>query len=231
MRNKIPNTPFATRLSGSEKETKLRIHSIFQWKKECPPVWLMILLIIAILGSGLMFGINTKSSIEDLAVVDESADTVIAAVLGKPWIRKTFIFWPQRKFSNPVLFLNAAGQEITVELELDPTARDKNYYAVTQIRVMEQERTLQVIDPSELTTAYSIDGLYFLRGYDVGKPDIRDFNFDGYEDLALLAESTISQNPSYLFFLWNKEKRGLEASFVMTALPELDDQQKQSQRS
>ena len=29
---KMPNTPFSTRLSGSAKETELRIRNIFQWK-------------------------------------------------------------------------------------------------------------------------------------------------------------------------------------------------------
>ena len=47
---RCPNTPFATRLSGSAKETQLRIRSIFQWKKERPPVWLFTLIVIAMLG-------------------------------------------------------------------------------------------------------------------------------------------------------------------------------------
>ena len=43
---RCPNTPFATRLSGSAKETELRIRSIFQWKKKRPPVWLFTLIAI-----------------------------------------------------------------------------------------------------------------------------------------------------------------------------------------
>ena len=39
----MPRTPFSTALSGSAKETELRIRSIFQWKKKRPPVWLMAL--------------------------------------------------------------------------------------------------------------------------------------------------------------------------------------------
>ena len=42
---RCPNTPFATRLSGSAKETQLRIHSIFQWKKKRPPVWLFTFIV------------------------------------------------------------------------------------------------------------------------------------------------------------------------------------------
>lgn len=50
MQNKILNTPFATRLSGSTKEIQLRIRSIFQWKKKRFPVWLFTLIVVAILG-------------------------------------------------------------------------------------------------------------------------------------------------------------------------------------
>lgn len=87
---RCPNTPFATRLSGSAKETQLRIRSIFQWKKRRPPVWLFALLSITILGCGLIFGVRSKDSIEDYAAVDGFADSVIAAGLGQPWLRKTF---------------------------------------------------------------------------------------------------------------------------------------------
>ena len=50
MSNKIPTPPFATRLSGSAKETQLRLRSIFQWKKKRPPVWLFALIALGVLG-------------------------------------------------------------------------------------------------------------------------------------------------------------------------------------
>ena len=50
MLNKIPKTPFATRLSGSAKETQLRIRSMFQWKKKRPPVWLFAFIVVVIFG-------------------------------------------------------------------------------------------------------------------------------------------------------------------------------------
>ena len=50
MQNKIPNTPFATRLSGSTKEIQLRLRSIFQWKKKRFPVWLFTLTVVVIFG-------------------------------------------------------------------------------------------------------------------------------------------------------------------------------------
>ena len=48
-----PHSPFATHLSGSARETELRIRNIFQWKKKRPPVWLMALVgaIILLCGS------------------------------------------------------------------------------------------------------------------------------------------------------------------------------------
>ena len=48
-----PRSPFATHLSGSARETELRIRNIFQWKKKRPPVWLMALVgaIILLCGS------------------------------------------------------------------------------------------------------------------------------------------------------------------------------------
>ena len=50
MMNKVPQTPFATRLSGSAKETQLRIRSMFQWKKMRPPVWLFAFIVVVIFG-------------------------------------------------------------------------------------------------------------------------------------------------------------------------------------
>ena len=47
---KIPKTPFATQLSGSAKETQLRLRSIFQWKKHRPPVWLFALTAFVLIG-------------------------------------------------------------------------------------------------------------------------------------------------------------------------------------
>lgn len=48
MKQKMPSTPFSTRLSGSAKETELRLRSIFQWKKKRPPVILFILTVVAL---------------------------------------------------------------------------------------------------------------------------------------------------------------------------------------
>ena len=60
MTNKVPQTPFATRLSGSAKEAQLRIRSIFQWKKKRPPFLLLILLCVVVLGCGWLVGCQER---------------------------------------------------------------------------------------------------------------------------------------------------------------------------
>lgn len=45
-------TPFSTHLSRSAKETELRLRSIFQWKKERPPMLLLVLVLVIALNCG-----------------------------------------------------------------------------------------------------------------------------------------------------------------------------------
>lgn len=49
---KMPRSPFSTSLSGSAKETELRLRSIFQWKKKRPPVILLLAAILLVAGCG-----------------------------------------------------------------------------------------------------------------------------------------------------------------------------------
>lgn len=60
MKQHFPRTPFATRLSGSAKETELRIRNIFQWKKLRPPVWVMALAALVILTCGGLVSCQSK---------------------------------------------------------------------------------------------------------------------------------------------------------------------------
>ena len=55
-----PRSPFSTRLSGSARETELRIRSIFQWKKKRPPVWLMASVGAAILLCGSLVSCQSR---------------------------------------------------------------------------------------------------------------------------------------------------------------------------
>ena len=52
MRQHVPRSPFATRLSGSVKETEIRIRNLFQGPKKRPPVPVMILAALLILSCG-----------------------------------------------------------------------------------------------------------------------------------------------------------------------------------
>lgn len=72
MTNKIPITPFATRLSGSAKETQLRIHSIFQWKKERPSVWLFTFMVVVIFGCIGLVSCRDGSDLPELTLSDGS---------------------------------------------------------------------------------------------------------------------------------------------------------------
>lgn len=136
---------------------------------------------------------------------------------------------PEPTGADDIITLHTVdGRAVTVELDLEPTARGEDYCAVTQLRVVENGELLHSIDPSELVATYGMEGLYVLNGYKkIGRPDVRDFNFDGSDDLALLAESMLPKNPAYLYFLWNGETDRLEDSFVLTALPDLDAEAEQ----
>ena len=59
---KISMTPLSTGLSGSAKETELRLRNIFQWKKKRPPVILFLLTIVVVLAC---FGLAGFQSNED----------------------------------------------------------------------------------------------------------------------------------------------------------------------
>ena len=52
MRHKIPRSPFATHLSGSARETELRIRNLFQGPKKRPPVPIMIATALLIISCG-----------------------------------------------------------------------------------------------------------------------------------------------------------------------------------
>ena len=59
---KFPYTPFSTRLSGSAKETELRLRNIFQWKKKRPPVVALILAALVALSCGGLVSCQPKQA-------------------------------------------------------------------------------------------------------------------------------------------------------------------------
>ena len=79
MCNNVPCSPFSTRLSGSAKEVELRIRSIFQWKKQRPPLWAMVLTALAILSCGSLVSCQVREAGEESpapAVEEPPAPTV-----------------------------------------------------------------------------------------------------------------------------------------------------------
>lgn len=108
-----------------------------------------------------------------------------------------------------------------------------NYRYVEQIQVCEEttegEVLLQTIDTADLTYDgdYLYEGLFVNKGYVIGEPDIRDFNFDGSEDFGLLAAEAYPHNIPYCYFLWNQETEQFAFSFVLSNRLALDEEEKQ----
>ena len=63
-----PRSPFATHLSGSARETELRIRNIFQWKKKRPPLWLMVLMGAVILLCGSLVSCQSQTQTVSLSM-------------------------------------------------------------------------------------------------------------------------------------------------------------------
>lgn len=63
-----PRSPFATHLSGSARETELRIRNIFQWKKKRPPLWLMVLVGAVILLCGSLVSCQNQAQTQDVSL-------------------------------------------------------------------------------------------------------------------------------------------------------------------
>ena len=72
MKQKIPHSPFSTHLSGSAKETELRLRNIFQWKKKRPPVVLFVLILVVLLSCFGLFSCTPQA--ESPAVDDSKAE-------------------------------------------------------------------------------------------------------------------------------------------------------------
>lgn len=101
---------------------------------------------------------------------------------------------------------SASGRELSVELEMEPLDQEPHYFAVEQIKVYENGTLLQTIGTADVSYDgdYAFDGLFVLKGYSVGEPDIKDLNFDGSADLGLLAAYHFPKNMSYGWFLWDE---------------------------
>lgn len=73
---KMPRTPFSTRLSGSAKETELRLRSIFQWEKKRPPAVVVLLAVLAVVFCG-----GLVVFVPDYEQIPDGADVLAALEL------------------------------------------------------------------------------------------------------------------------------------------------------
>ena len=211
-------SPLSTPLSGSARETELRIRSIFQWKKKRPPVWLMLLTALCILLCGSLISCRVRPDVPPgPSASAPEADPAPAAN------QET-----ERSLRTDVRTLRtASGRELTVALEEEKMEGEylENWYQVTGIRVYDGESLIQAIDPVSLSwpqPGSPDDGLYVMGEHDYMEPQVLDLNADGSEDLGVMAELLPPKSPSFAWFLWDEDREQLVLSawlsdFLITA--------------
>lgn len=108
----------------------------------------------------------------------------------------------------------ADGRNLVVALDMDEIGDE--YYQVKQIYIYDGEELLQTIIPEKIPVGDIVlwEGLFVNKGYEVGKADVRDLNFDGAEDFGLLCVSTYPKNVPYSYFLWNEDRNQFDYSFT-----------------
>ena len=187
MKSKMPQTPFATRLSGSAKETELRLRSIFQWKKKRLPIWLFSLTVAVILGciglvsckteeDALWAGLNakvveidTEQMILYVQDIDESA-----AVFGQRCAldckqaaqeeRLIFVDYETSELTNISFYEFQVGDEIIIEMYTsqkdgakDASARAEQVQLGTQRLTNKDDENALVMN--ELFTASNVSDI------------------------------------------------------------------------
>lgn len=112
----------------------------------------------------------------------------------------------ENRQTETISLTTGSGRKLSVELEMQPLYQEPNYLAVEQIRVYENGTLLQTIGAEDVSYDgdHEFDGLFVLKGYSVGEPDIRDLNFDGSPEFGLLGAYHFPKNVSYGWFLWDE---------------------------
>ena len=148
-----------------------------------------------------------------------AAQTPAASVEPTPTVQPTL---PQGECYT----LNANGRQLTLVLEAEKVP-DRNYYRVDAIRVYDGDRLLSTTETAGLTYEGPrlFEGVFFLRGESAfWDPIVDDFNFDGCDDLCLMASDGAPRNIPFAYFLWNEAQQRLDFSFVLSNPLEVDDQ-------
>ena len=122
--------------------------------------------------------------------------------------------------------LNANGRRLTLALEAEKLP-EQDFYRVDAIKVYDGGQLLSTTDTAALEYEgdYLFDGVFFLRGEGIfWDPIVDDFNFDGNDDLCLMASDYSPKNMPFAYFLWNQTEQRLDFSFVLSNPLEVDDQ-------
>lgn len=110
-----PRSPFATHLSGSARETELRIRNIFQWKKKRPPLWLMVLVGAVILLCGSLVSCQSQTQTVSLSMDTQYYDA-----------RENYIEIPVLTGSGEgVTAINEALTQLKADYQLVPDGSDQ----------------------------------------------------------------------------------------------------------
>jgi len=134
---------------------------------------------------------------------------------------ETVSFQPQGYDISPYICrfpLGSSDSTLTVEIKVSNS--DFNYRPIDQIEVYKDGELIQIIIPPDDAVPYdeyeyAYDGLYINVGSEIGMPDYRDVNFDGYTDFGCLAVRSYPKNVPYCYFLWNPDKEQFEYGFTM----------------
>lgn len=119
---RCPNTPFATRLSGSAKETQLRLRSIFQWKKQRPPVWLFAAIAVVILGCMGLVSCEQPSTADEtltLTTSDGKQITVELDLEPTPWDERCCAVTQLRVMEDKQLLQTIEPDDLIAEFDID----------------------------------------------------------------------------------------------------------------
>lgn len=127
------------------------------------------------------------------------------------------------------------GREINIRLRESRSRPEDyplfdNHYRVEEVQVYDGNTLVQSILPDELHydgSDHLFEGLFVVHGFDMvpGEPDVRDFNFDGSNDLGLMASEGFPHNVPYCYFLWDPEAGQLSTDFFILFAPlEVDEE-------
>ena len=108
----FPASPFSTRLSGSARETELRIRSIFQWKKKRPPVWLMLVTAMVCLSCGSLVSCQQRPAVPSILMETQYYDSLGSC------IEIPALSLPAGEQNESVDAINAALDELREEYRL-----------------------------------------------------------------------------------------------------------------